>query len=1152
MQRLGWRELCQQAEFAGSRGRPRRAIKNTGRWERSRRLGWRAPGWAPAPPAAPPTQLLTPGCPASRPLPAGSAGQGRTDRLPGLRFLHQESCRQSAAQARQGRPSRSHSTMSLSVRPQRRVLVTKINRSQSFAGVNSTADRPFRNLSPFTPTVSRKTGSRVSRMFSMSHKSPPPKVPQPNRLDEVYEALKKGLTAYLEVHQLELEKLSTQIRESKRNSRLGFLYDLDKQVKSIERFLRRLEFHASKIDELYEAYCIQRRLRDGAHNMVKAYSTGSPGSREARESLAEASKGYKEYTENMCLLENELESQLGEFHVRMKGLAGFARLCAGDQYEIFMKYGRQRWKLRGRIEVNSKQVWDSEEMVFLPLVTEFLSIKVTELKSLANHVVVGNVSCETKDLFAALPQVVAVDINDLGTLKLSLEVTWNPFDKDDQPSAASTVNKTSTVNKRFSTYNQSPPDTPSLREQAFYNMLRRQEELENGTAWSISSESSDDSSSPQLSSSARHAAHKPIVQPEVQASAPAIEISFSQQPEEAEAGAGASGVGIPPAVSQPEEPGSCKKEAVANGHVPYSRTLSHISEASVDATMEAKAAESPWEPTPSPEDTGMGEWDVDPLPGASVAAAMAGQDRGAEAKPRAAVAWAITCEVEADRAELVQSQALARGGCGTGVPVVLAQASAEERPDPSLLLPASVPEVPRGKVVDSGLEEAIGLLGSALDDYRGQFPELQPLERELKRLEEMLLQKQGVFLSRASSISLTVEHALESFSFLNTSDMEDSEGSEEEPLQDERRAVRPRCGSRAPSASETGADDTGMCSGSEASTDPMSTGNEFLDKALVLHLNNCNRLLLKLGTFGPLRCQEMYALDRLLREAQVLEIVCQLTEERAGAAGSAAEVVQFSTRKEGVLLLWDCCVEVPNVYTCPVERFLQVLSAQYAAPISERHPGLADAVCVKLVEEVLNRRLPRRPGSAQGEQVTIFQYWSHFESLGALVLDTYMMELAEEALLAQNLNSDDQDVVLRALKRMPEGRLKKEGLKALSLLLVEGNSKVVSAVSAQLRSLAENPRFRQRALVCYLEQLEDEEVQTRVAGCAALGCLKAKESIEQLVYLCQTDKEPVREAAKQSLMLCGEDGKSAHRRLEETLDSLPRIFAPASMASTAF
>nr|XP_038041194.1 rho family-interacting cell polarization regulator 1 isoform X3 [Anas platyrhynchos] len=1053
------------------------------------------------------------------------------------------------------RPSRSHSTMSLSARPQRRVLVAKINRSQSFAGVNSTADRPFRNLSPFTPTVSRKTGSRVSRMFSMSHKSPPPKVPQPNRLDEVYEALKKGLTAYLEVHQLELEKLSTQIRESKRNSRLGFLYDLDKQVKSIERFLRRLEFHASKIDELYEAYCIQRRLRDGAHNMVKAYSTGSPGSREARESLAEASKGYKEYTENMCLLESELESQLGEFHVRMKGLAGFARLCAGDQYEIFMKYGRQRWKLRGRIEVNSKQVWDSEEMVFLPLITEFLSIKVTELKSLANHVVVGNVSCETKDLFAALPQVVAVDINDLGTLKLSLEVTWNPFDKDDQPSAASSVNKASTVNKRFSTYNQSPPDTPSLREQAFYNMLRRQEELENGTAWSISSESSDDSSSPQLSGSARHAA-KPIVQPEVQASAPAIEISFSQQQEEAGAGGGVpAGPALP---GHPEEQGGRKKDPVANGHVPYARTLSHISEASVDASMEAKAAESPWEPSPSPEDHGAGEPDADSLPGASnsVPEGWAGQDSGPEAKPRAVVAWAETCETEAEPvASPAPSPALAQEVCGSEVPApaaVLAQAPAEEEPVLAPHLAASPPAVPRVKAVDSGLEEAISLLASALDDYRGQFPELQPLERELKHLEEILLHKQGVFLSRASSISLTVEHALESFSFLNTSDMEDSEGSEEDALQDERRASRARRVSRAPSAGEVGADDTGTCSGSDGSADPMSTGNEFLDKALVLHLHNCNRLLLKLGTFGPLRCHEMYALDRLLREAQVLEIVCQLTEERLEAATSAAGVVQFSTRKDGVLPLWDRCVELPNIYTCPVERFLQVLSAQYAAPVNERNPGLADAVCVKLVEDVLNRRLPRRPGGTQGEQVTIFQYWSHFESLGALVLDTYVMELAEEVLLAQNLNSDDQDVVLRALKRVPEGRLKKEGLKALSLLLVEGNSKVVSAVSAQLRSLAENPRFRQRALVCYLDQLEDEEVQTRVAGCAALGCLKAKESIEQLVYLCQTDKEPVREAAKQSLMLCGEDGKSAHRRLEETLDSLPRIFAPASMASTAF
>ncbi|XP_015673024.1 rho family-interacting cell polarization regulator 1 [Protobothrops mucrosquamatus] len=1009
-----------------------------------------------------------------------------------------------------GSPSRWNSMMSLSVRPQRRSLVVRINRSQSFAGVNSTQDKSFRNFPAFsTPTVSRKSGSRVSRMFSMSHKSPPPKVPQPERFDEVYEALKKGLSAYLEVHQQELEKLSTQIRESKRNSRLGFLYDLDKQVKSIERFLRRLEFHASKIDELYEAYCIQRRLRDGAHNMVKAYTAGSPGSKEARESLAEAGKGYKEYTENMCLLESELESQLGEFHIKMKGLAGFARLCAGDQYEIFMRYGRQRWKLRGRIEANSKQVWDSEEMIFLPLITEFLSIKVTELKSLASHVVVGSVSCETKDLFAALPQVVAVDINDLGTIKLSLEVNWNPFDKEDQPSSASTVNKTSTVNKRFSTYNQSPPDTPSMREQAFYNMLRQQEDLENGAAWSISSESSDDSSSPQLSGSARHSLPRPIVQPAVQATAPAIEIAFTH-PED-------------------KEPAIREEAAMANGHVPYSRTLSQISEASVDLPIaEEKECPVPKEPSP---------WDVPPLETnsspPSVGLPLDTQIReDEEGEPDGATPVGEESEETPGPAQEVQPPK------SSLAPSALGQ-----------LQQSGISEAPRPKAVDSGLEEAINTLASALDDYRGQFPELQVLEQELKHLEEILLEKQGVCLSRASSTSLTVEHALESFSFLNASESEDSEGEDDKVASN---VQAPPVG-KVPGPADTAAEDSSAgCLNSEGSFEPMTTGNEFLDRALVLHLNHCNRLLLKLGNFGPLRCQEMYALDRLGREVQVLEMASRLIVDRAGMASSAEEAVQFSKWKEGVLSFWDRCVAVPNVYTCSVEKFMQIVKAEYAARINGRQPSLADSVCVKLVEELLQHRLPRRQGSCQAQQVTLFQYWSHFEALPVVTLDSYIMELAEEVLLAQNLNSDDQDVVLKALKRVPESRLHKDGLKALSLLLVEGNTKVIGAVTAQLRNLSENPSFRERALICFLEQLEDEETQTRVAACAALGCLKAKESIEQLVYLCQTDKEAVRDAAKQSLLMCGDDGRSAHRRLEESLDNLPRIFAPGSMASTAF
>lgn len=55
-------------------------------------------------------------------------------------------------------------------------------------------------------------------------------------------------------------------------------------------------FVFSQVEELYDAYCIQRRLRDGASKMVAAFNSAT-GSREARESLSEANKGYKECTE---------------------------------------------------------------------------------------------------------------------------------------------------------------------------------------------------------------------------------------------------------------------------------------------------------------------------------------------------------------------------------------------------------------------------------------------------------------------------------------------------------------------------------------------------------------------------------------------------------------------------------------------------------------------------------------------------------------------------------------------------------------------------------------------------------------------------------------------------------------------------------------
>ncbi|XP_032402685.1 LOW QUALITY PROTEIN: rho family-interacting cell polarization regulator 1 [Xiphophorus hellerii] len=1050
-----------------------------------------------------------------------------------------------------GSPSRTLSTMSLSVRPVRRITSRSITRSQSFTGVN-TQERPYRNLSVFsTPGISRKS-SRASGLFTMSTKAnPPPKVPQPERLDEVYNALKKGLQSYLHVYQMDLENINRQIRMSKRNSRLGFLYELDKQVKVIERYITKLEFHLSKVEEFYEAYCLQRKLRDGAHKIVKAY-TANPGSKEAKESLGEASKGYKECTENMCLMENDFENQLGEFHIRLKGLAGFARLCAGDQYEIFMKYGRQRWKLRGRIEINGKQVWDSEETVFLPLINEFLSVKVTELKSLANHVVVGNVSCEMKDLFAPLTQVVAVDINDLGTLKLSLEVTWNPFDKDDQ---AGLVNKTPTVSSNILRQ----PGTPPVRSQPFPIPDDSPDGEVKELPWSIS-DSSDDSagrqssvpvepSSPLLMGGLRTSGTEPAPfsspQPEVHYSPPSTEIPNGSSTLKASNIQFAYVGDIPRMMEEEPVTNGLLEELDLVGTISpspvhgqsYARSLSHISESSTDGFVDSSVGDSgdvtslvsgisindieiPRR-TSEPASSSLMHTDIPP------SLCVVEQIPNASPIPDPLIhphEESFFPQVERDEPnrfypdlEYTNPSTTSRNGTYRAQKVLVT----EDRP----CVGASWLPGGSDSVVDSELEDALEILLSSLDDYRGQFPELQTLEQNLRLLQVTL---KGTSHSRSASLaSLSVESALGSFDFL--SDCEE----EEEKMSN--RKMR------------NGRQEHGDWDSPPLLHSPLTTSCATLDSSLVVHLKNCTTQLLRLGTFGPLRCGEMYALDKLLRETRVFEIILRIVRDNPNQPRQPAEVIPELGHCFGALSLWEQSTECGTVYCVSVENFLSTLSTSYS---SMPHGG-ADAVFLCLVEQILDQRLPRRGNTGKGI-ITVFQLWSYLESNGISDIEMHIAELAEEVFLVQSLRSTDLDVIINTLRRPPERNLRRGELHAVAKLLKDPRGKVSTSASSLLRGLTAQPTQREQALVHCLELLEDEDIDTRVCGCKALACLKAKESIEQLVYICQTDKEDVRDAAKQALLTLGEEGKMAYRHVEISQDSLPRLFAPGSMASTAF
>ncbi|XP_041488765.1 rho family-interacting cell polarization regulator 2 isoform X1 [Microtus oregoni] len=1021
-----------------------------------------------------------------------------------------------------------------------------IIRSQSFAGFSGLQERRSR-CNSFIENASalKKPQAKLKKMHNLGHKNNnTPKEPQPKRVEEVYRALKNGLDEYLEFHQTELDKLTAQLKDMKRNSRLGVLYDLDKQIKTIERYMRRLEFHISKVDELYEAYCIQRRLQDGASKMKQAFAA-SPASRAARESLSEINRSYKEYTENMCTIEAELESLLGEFSIKMKGLAGFARLCPGDQYEIFMKYGRQRWKLKGKIEVNGKQSWDGEETVFLPLIVGLISIKVTELKGLATHILVGSVTCETKELFAARPQVVAVDINDLGTIKLNLEITWYPFDVEDTTPSSGPGNKTAALQRRMSMYSQGTPETPTFKDHSFFRWLRLSvlsalrdtffatlhhnhsvgdlpslslnpkallefysnlpdDIFENGKAaeekrpLSLSFSDLQDGDCVFTSSSATSPSSSHSTHPEITITpAELTHGSLSSQNEGTE-----------------DSSSSSSRNSLGEDHEPKTPAKSEVVEPRKPGVAAESGAKSLF------------------LENSVAEALLQESDEASELKP-----------VELDTFEgnitkqLVKRLTSAEGPIATEKLFFEGSVGSESEAGRSFL--------------DGSLEDAFNGLFLALDPHKEKYKEFRDLNQEVTHLDDVLKCKPAGSRSRSSSLSLTVESALESFDFLNTSDFdeEDEDGDEAchigggadsvfSDTETEKPGYRSVHSEARGHLSEALTEDTGVGTSVAGSPLPLTTGNESLDITIVKHLQYCTQLVQQIVFSSKTPFVARSLLEKLSRQVLVMEKLAAVSDENLGNITSVVEAIPEFHKKLSLLSFWTKCCSPVGVYHSSADRVIKQLEVSFARTVNKEYPGLAEAVFRTLVSQILDCSEPLLSSSLCSEVITVFQYYSFFTSHGVNDLETYLSQLARQVAMVQTLQSLRDEKLLQTMSDFTPSSLpaQQEVLRTLALLLTRGDSEVSEAVTLYLAAASKNEHFREKALLYYCEALTKTNLQLQKAACLALKSLEATESIKMLVTLCQSDAEEIRNVASETLLSLGEDGRLAY----EQLDKFPR------------
>ncbi|CAL1271051.1 unnamed protein product [Larinioides sclopetarius] len=257
------------------------------------------------------------------------------------------------------------------------------------------------------------------------------KSPRPERTQIIFDSICKGLkdSIVLAKNDISSSRLAFDNVSVSSVMSQGRLYELEKQMKAGERYLKKLEFHLSKLEELKEQYDVQHKIRDGIRSMGYAYIL-SPGKLKDV-ALQSVKSEFKECTEVMCTYESNLESLMGTLTFEMIGIQGFARICCGDVFEVIIKHGDQKWKTRGRVIKNGDQLWENKSVIFKSLFDEPLCIKAMEVRGLGKNILLGNKFCETRDLFCAHPQQMTINLNPSGSLKLNLIITWNPLNGTD-------------------------------------------------------------------------------------------------------------------------------------------------------------------------------------------------------------------------------------------------------------------------------------------------------------------------------------------------------------------------------------------------------------------------------------------------------------------------------------------------------------------------------------------------------------------------------------------------------------------------------------------------------------------------------------------------------------------------------------------------